>query len=119
MLDPSNPIPSSNTSSENSPVVTEKCCHCPSMSQNFRSTTLMLRSLIILKTFATPSEAFVFDAVAIGLLTMSLGLFVIRDFNSRCLFGRRKDHARRGFDDPLPRLDFRKQFFEAGCVFCS
>src|SRR5215475_5443841 len=38
MLDPSNPNPSANTSSVNSPIGTLKCCHVPNVSTNFTST---------------------------------------------------------------------------------
>src|SRR4051794_35734369 len=38
MLEPSNPNPSSNTSSVNSPIGQEKCCQVPNVSTNFTST---------------------------------------------------------------------------------
>src|SRR5204862_5367959 len=38
--DPSNPNPSSNTSSVNSLIGTLKCCHVPNVSTNFTSTIL-------------------------------------------------------------------------------
>src|SRR5438094_5850685 len=38
MLEPSKPRPSSKTSSVNSPVVIEKCCHMPGRSMKRRST---------------------------------------------------------------------------------
>ena len=46
MLDPSNPIPSSKTSAENSFADTVKCCHNPGMSTKRRSTTRIPSSLI-------------------------------------------------------------------------
>ena len=56
MLDPSKPNPSSKASIVSSSTGTEKCCHIPGKSMNFRSTISTFFSLTSFKT----SEGFIF-----------------------------------------------------------
>src|SRR5207249_2616560 len=64
MLEPSNPIPSSNNSTVSSLVEMEKCCHNPGKSTNLRSTISTLFSLANASTsFGFITQGLLFDSI--------------------------------------------------------
>src|SRR5215475_6501955 len=75
MLEPSNPIPSSNSSLLRSSAGIEKCCHTPGRSVNFRSTILTPASLANCPT----SSGVLLDMIRVSTRPQSNGVsFTVR-----------------------------------------